>query len=210
MKITLIGMASVGKSYWSAQLEAAGFLHLDLDELIRERLMTHLNRPATETRFMNDWLNFPDSAGFAEREQLFLDTEATVFEYVLSVLEKVDEQTPVVVNTGGSLVYAPPAYWQRLKALTTIVYLKMDKSLSKTLINNYLQEGRSVIWKGIYAPLSDETRDETYLRCYAKLLKVRENWYEHYADCRVEYHEHRAPTMCVDNFIGMRKTYQAV
>jgi shikimate kinase len=210
MKISLIGMASVGKSYWSTKFEAAGFLHLDLDGLIQERLMRQLNRPAAETRFMNDWLNFPDSPGFAEREQLFLDTEANVFEYVLSVLEKADEKTHIVVNTGGSLVYAPPKYWQRLKALTKIVYLKMDKNLSKLLIDNYLQEGRSVIWKGVYAPLSGETRVETYLRCYAKLLEIREGLYEHYADCAVEYPEHRAPTMSIDRFVGMKKTCQAV
>jgi shikimate kinase len=205
MKISLIGMASVGKSYWSAQFEAAGFLHLDLDDLIRERLMTHLNRPLTTTALMNEWLNFPDSAGFAEREQLFVETEAQVFKYALSVLEKVDTKTPVVINTGGSLVYSPTKYWQKLKSLTTIIYLKMDKSLSKSLINNYLQEGRSVIWKGMYAPMSGETRDETYLRCYANLLDFRESCYEKYADCAVEYHQHRAKTMCINQFLHLQK-----
>ncbi|MEY4934580.1 MAG: hypothetical protein RIS64_939 [Bacteroidota bacterium] len=205
MKISLIGMASVGKSYWSAQFEAAGFLHLDLDDLIRQRLMTHLNRPLTTTALMNEWLNFPDSAGFAEREQLFVETEAQVFKYALSILENAAAQTPVIINTGGSLVYSPSEYWQKLKSLTTIIYLKMDKSLSKSLIANYLQEGRSVIWKGLYAPVSGETRNDTYLRCYANLLDFRESCYERYADCAVEYQQHRATTMCIDQFLHMSK-----
>jgi shikimate kinase len=205
MKISLIGMASVGKSYWSAQFEAAGFLHLDLDDLIRRRLEAHLNRPLTTTACMNEWLNYPDSAGFAEREQLFVELEAQVFKEALSVLEKADAQTPIVINTGGSLVYSPTEYWQKLSQFTTIIYLKMDKALSKSLINNYLQEGRSVIWKGMYAPKSGETRDETYLRCYANLLDFRESYYERYADCAVEYHQHRAKTMCIQQFLRLRK-----
>jgi shikimate kinase len=206
MKISLIGMAGVGKSYWSAQLEAAGFLHLDLDDLIRQRLMAHLNLPLTTApRFMNEWLNFPDSDGFAEREQLFVEMEAQVFQYALSVLEKTDAQTPVVINTGGSLIYSPTEYWKQLKSLTTIIYLKMDKTLSKSLINNYLQEGRSVVWKGMYVPKSGETRETTYLRCYSKLLDFRESYYEQYADCALEYPQHRASTMCLEQFLCLSK-----
>lgn len=204
MKITLIGMASVGKSYWSAQFEAAGFQHIDLDDLVRQRLEAHLHRPLTTTAEMNEWLSFPDSPDFAVREQLFVDLEAQVFEQTLVELEKTIPQMPVIVNTGGSLVYAPEKYWQQLKRLTTIIYLKMDHSLLKTLADNYLREGRSVIWQGIYEPLAGETRNESYLRCYEKLLKLRENAYAKYADCAVDYHQHRAPMMSIEHFIQIR------
>jgi shikimate kinase len=201
MKITLIGMASVGKSYWSQKFEDVGFLHFDLDDLIRQRLMKHLNLPLNTTALMNEWLNFPDSPGFAEREQLFVDLEAEVFHETLLLLEQADEHTTVIVDTGGSLVYSPKAYWKRLKELTTIIYLKTDKLLSKSLLNNYLQEGRSMIWRDVYRPLSEETRHETYTRCYNDLVHFRESCYVQYADCEVEYQQHRHPNMLIKDFL---------
>lgn len=205
MKISLIGMASVGKSYWSKRFAEAGFVHIDLDDLIRQRLVAKLNRPLSTTALMNEWLNFPDSDGFAEREQLFIETEAEVFQYTLSKLEKAEAHTPMIVDTGGSLVYSPTEYWQRLKQYTTIVHLRMDKSLYKIMANTYLKEGRSMIWKNIYQPLAGESRNETYFRCYAKLLDMRENYYEQYSDCEVAYAQHRDLSMSIDDFVKLRK-----
>lgn len=205
MKISLIGMASVGKSYWSKRFAAAGFVHIDLDDLIRQRLVAKLNRPLSTTTLMNEWLDYPDSEGFAEREQLFIETEAEVFQYTLSELEKAEAHIPMIIDTGGSLVYSPTEYWHRLKQYTTVIHLKIDKSLYKVMANTYLTEGRSVIWKGAYKPLAGEPRHESYLRCYAKLVDVRENFYVQYADCEVAYAQHRDRSMSIDDFLKLRK-----
>jgi shikimate kinase len=205
MKISLIGMASAGKSHWSKQFKANGFQHIDLDDLIRQRLVAHLNLPLTTNAMMNDWLKFPDTEGFADREHVFLDIEALVFKEILNILEKTDTHTRLIIDTGGSLIYAPSAYWQRLRQLTTIIYLKSDKTQEKTSVESYLQEGRSIIWHGVYQPMPHETRHDTYVRCYANLVTVRENFYEKYADCAMDYYTHRQPSMGVADFLKLSK-----
>jgi shikimate kinase len=190
-------MASVGKSYWSAHLAAIGFEHIDLDARIGQRLEQKTSHSFATTALMNEWLGFPDSPSFAAREALFVQTEAEIFKETLLYLEKQPPNTPIVVDSGGSLVYSPLGYWQQLRQLTTIIYLKADKTLANQFAATYLKEGRSIIWNGLYAPLPNETRTASYMRCYANLLDFRTAEYEKHAEYSLEFQEHRSPEMSV-------------
>jgi shikimate kinase len=66
--------------------------------------------------------------------------EEEVFRSVLSILEKKEKDARIIVDTGGSLVYTPSQYCQLFKQYVRIVYLKIDKTLHKTLIDNYLSD----------------------------------------------------------------------
>jgi shikimate kinase len=197
MKITLIGMASAGKSYWSARLAQAGFVHIDLDALIGQRLEAKTQQSFATTALMNEWLGFPDSAGFAERETLFVQTEAEIFKETLDFLENAPENANIVLDTGGSLVYSPLEYWQKLSQLSRIIYLKADKTLANQFAQAYLDEGRSILWRGLYAPLPNESRTESFLRCYKNLLEFRTAEYEKHAQYALEYAQHRSAEMSV-------------
>ena len=196
-------MASVGKSYWSARLAVAGFLRIDLDGLIGQRLEIKTKQSFATTALMNDWLGFPDSAGFAEREALFIQCEAEIFQETLLFLENAPENARIVIDTGGSLVYSQHVYWQKLRQITRIIYLKTDKTLANEFANAYLKEGRSIIWRGLYIPLPHENRTATFLRCYANLLDFRTAEYEKHAELCLEYAEHRSPKMSVERLCAL-------
>lgn len=201
MKITLIGMSTVGKSYWSDRFVEAGFERLDLDGMIKERFENHLGSPQTYEE-MGEWLGFPENEGFGEREQQLKQIEAAVLRDVTLLLKTTDKKR-LIIDTGGSLVYAPPQYWHNLKQFVKIVYLKMDKKQYQGRIDLYLQTPRFMLWNGQFQPNEGESRYESYLRCYANLLAEREQLYEKYADCALAYEVHRNPAMTVNDFIDL-------
>ncbi len=206
MKLTLIGMSTVGKSYWSERFEAAGFERIDLDGLIRDQLVAHIDNCQVQShQDISDWLGLPDEPRYAENEKKLMQFEVEALKYAVSILENKPKNARVVVDTGGSLVYTPPQYWQLLKQFTPIIYLKMDKTIHQTLVDNYLRDPRWVIWNGCFDPQKGETLLETYSRCYSNLIKGREKLYEIYADYTLEYGIHRDRNMTVDAFLKLLK-----
>jgi shikimate kinase len=203
MKITLIGMSTVGKSYWSEKFVEAGFERIDLDDIIKDMLSAYTSKGETfET--MNQWLGMPDEPRYAENEKKFMRLEEDALKYALSILEKKEKNANIIVDTGGSLIYTPPQYWQLLKHYVTVIYLKMDKTIHQTLIDNYLRAPRAMIWNGCFEPKAGETRHETYSRCYATLITEREKLYDIYADYRIDYAVHRDKTMTVERLLAFK------
>lgn len=202
MKITLIGMSTVGKSYWSEKFVEAGFERIDLDDVIKDMLCTYTGKNETfET--MNQWLGMPDEARYAENEKKFMQLEEEALKYALSVLEKKGKNANIIVDTGGSLIYTSPFYWQLLKQYVRVIYLKMDKTLHQTLIDNYLRAPRAMIWHGCFEPKVGETRHATYSRSYKTLITEREKLYDLYADCTIDYAVHRDKTMTVQRLLSL-------
>lgn len=201
MVITLIGMSTVGKSYWSAKFVEAGFERLDLDEMIKKRFEDYVGSPQTYLS-MGKWLGFPDDEGFDEREQKLKQIEAEVLCDVTLMLKNRDKKR-LIIDTGGSLVYAPPQYWQNFKQFVKVIYLKMDKKQYQGRIDLYLQEPRFMLWNNQFKSRVGESRYESYLRCYANLLGEREQFYEKYADFELAYEVHRNPAMTVNYFIDL-------
>jgi shikimate kinase len=202
MQLSFIGMPAVGKSHWSRKFVAAGFERIDVDGLIKDRISAHTGIHHTDA-MMTNWLGFPDDAQYTENEQKFKRFENDAFKYVLEVLAEKEKRAPLIVDTGGSLVYALPHYWQLLKQMTNVVYLKLDKAMHPTLVTNYLRDTRAIIWNGHFAPQQGETRHESYARCYSNLIVEREAWYETYADCSIDYEQHRAETMTVAQLLKL-------
>ena len=192
MKIALIGMSTVGKSYWSEKLATTGFERIDLDGIIARYFDKRVGTSQSQIlASMSQWLGLPHEAHFAEKEQIFKQYEEDALKYAISVLEKKGKDARVIVDTGGSLVYVSPQYWQLFKQYVHIVYLKMDEKKHQTLIDNYLREPRAMLWNGCFDPQNGESLHQTYSRCYPNLVKRREKEYDIYADCTIEYETHR-------------------
>jgi shikimate kinase len=201
MKITLIGMSTVGKSYWSQKFVDAGFERIDLDNIIADYLAAYTgNTESFDT--MNQWLGLPDEPRYAEHEKIFMKMEEDALKYAISILENADKNANIIVDTGGSLVYTPPQYWQLFKQYVRVIYLKMDKTIHQTLIDNYLRDPRAMIWNGCFQPKQGETRHETYSRSYSDLIAGREEFYEIYADTTFEYAEHRDRSMTIERLLS--------
>ena len=58
-RLSLIGMAGIGKYYWSKKLEAEGFRRFCCDDLIASKLGPQLIRSDGATMTMGEWMGFP-------------------------------------------------------------------------------------------------------------------------------------------------------
>jgi dephospho-CoA kinase len=59
MRLSLIGMAGTGKSYWSEKLAECGFVRFCCDDRIAERLTFQLKKPLSSKADMGEWMGFP-------------------------------------------------------------------------------------------------------------------------------------------------------
>jgi shikimate kinase len=198
--ITFIGMSTVGKSYWSVKLQDIGFTVIDVDMRASEFLIGQTNSQDTMHDDLAKWLGLPHEPQFDTHEKLWLQAEEKALIQIIQELQ--ENQNKLIIDAGGSLVYAPETYWKLLKNYTTVVYLKMDNNLRNQLITNYLNRPRAVVWDGVFQPNIGESVHETYFRCYNDLLVTREKLYEKYADISIEYAEHRNYEMTATDFLS--------
>ena len=106
MRLSLIGMSGAGKSYWSGRMEDLGYQRFGCDELIADRLGPALKRKGNATMDLAEWMGWTDSEGYSEAQALYLKLERDVIALICDELEKtVEKNTPVVVDTTGSLIY---------------------------------------------------------------------------------------------------------
>src|SRR5690606_2604149 len=88
MVITLIGLSGCGKSHLARRLEAErGFTLYSCDDIIEERLAEQL-KPLGLAGLdgVAEWMGYPDSEGFPERQGLYLKHEREVMEEIIAQL----------------------------------------------------------------------------------------------------------------------------
>jgi shikimate kinase len=179
--LTLVGMSNVGKSYWSKRLaEEAGYRHLSGDDLIEAELGDVLRQLGYSGGLsgMAKWLGQPYEPQFAQNQQRYLDLESATLQIIIDQLEKGLLTGPVVIDTPGSVVHTSTEICERLRALTTVVYLEATPETLEEMFELYIAEPKPVVWGNIYQPQADETPEEALARCYPKLLAYRSKLYE--------------------------------
>lgn len=194
MKITLIGMSNVGKTYWSKKLEEKGFIRFSCDEYIADKL------GHTGIEAVSEWLRQPYDAAHKDNSLKYLDLERKALEYILSRLKNLRSEK-VVIDTTGSVIYTGELLMDKLQKLTKIVYLDTPDSVQQLLHQSYLENPKPVIWGDIFHLLDDETFEEAVERCYPKLLKYRCEKYRKYAHVKLDYFLLRSNDFTVDHFI---------
>lgn len=204
MKLSLIGMSGVGKSYWAKQLAAAGYTHLDCDLAIAEHLGELIAPRDGEqpVHAVGRWMGMPWSEGFEQREAKYLALEADATQQAINdAAEHPDE--PAVIDTTGSLIYTGDALLERLKRSTRVVYFDVPIEVRQQMVELYLGEPKPVLWQGMYQPEPGQSQEQSLERCYANLLADRDRRYRALADVVLDYQALREPECDVERLLRM-------
>jgi len=203
MRISLIGMAGSGKSYWSKKLAEQGFTRFCCDELIADKLAPELAGIAERPLTMGEWMGFPYEAGYEVREARYLALEREVMAGIISSLEAHEEKPngDIVVDTTGSVIYAGKESLEKLRLSTTVVYLAISPEVREHLLSAYISNPHPMVWRGMFHREPHETDSEALVRCYPMLVRERERDYEQLAEVTIAFHRRREQGFSVDDFL---------
>lgn len=210
MRISLIGMAGSGKSYWSIKLAGHGFRRFCCDDLIAAKLGPDLIRPDGTTMEMGEWMGFPYEHHYAKHESTYLAYETEVLIEIDEYLEH-HNNTPednIVVDTTGSVIYTGEEILQTLRRYTTVIYLLTPPEVQEHLLKAYISKPHPMVWRNSFNKESTETNDEALARCYPRLLFARERLYDRYADVRIDYYRRNETGFSVNDFLHELKRDQ--
>ena len=190
MRLALIGMSGCGKSSWSKKLAQINYKRFCCDDMITHCLETVLKDKSNgNIQELGEWMGFPHEQGYAEKEQIYLDYENRVLENIVDYLEKTptSDDSHVVVDTTGSVIYTDEDLLKRLAKEAVIVYFKSPLMYKEELLRKYLKNRRPVLWRGHYTVKEGELPDDTLKRCYSDLLSSREDLYEKISGITIAY-----------------------
>ena len=172
LRIALVGMSNIGKSYTGMRLATRfGFELIEVDKLIWEAL-----GQGSMADFAA-WQGQPYSEGYAEREakSITMESEATTKALLHS-------QGNAILDTTGSVIYTDKSVQGRLLSDWYIVHISASENALKRLKIQYFKHPKPLIWNGHYARNPSQTQDEAILSSYPKLLKSRAVAYSAIAD----------------------------
>lgn len=194
MQLGFIGMSGVGKTYWARRLAAAGFRWVDCDTLLAARLRANGLTALQTPEDVGAWLGMPYEAGYPEREAQFIGWETAMLEDILAELaHPAAPGDNLVVDMGGSVIYAGAALFAELRRFLTIVYLEITPAVHEQMLQAYLARPLSLIWRGVEHPPGQTFCPETIGEDYRRLIAFRESLYAAFCDVRIPYAIHRRP-----------------
>lgn len=178
LRLALIGMSNIGKSYTAERIaKADGFTCYEIDAQIQEKLLAKMKNPSMEE--MAKWMGHPYSEGYAEKaaEYLAMETELS--------LQASTHKGNLVLDTTGSVIHIADAAKQTLKDDFLVIYIKASSVDIDVLINRYFKFPKPTIWGDNFNAISGKTNRESLLSCYPGLLKLRAELYADLADITV-------------------------
>ena len=105
--MALVGMSGSGKTFWSRKLAACGWTAVSCDDLIEKRLAPRLAAGGyAGINGVAAWMGWPDSPTYAQREAEYLAEEIAVLDEVSVRTRERIRDTPMVLDTTGSVIYA--------------------------------------------------------------------------------------------------------
>jgi len=203
MRISLIGMAGSGKSFWSKKLAQYGFRRFCCDDLIAAKLVPDLTRPDGTTMEMGTWMGFPYERHYTKHESTYLTYEIEVLIEILEYLEshKNTLGENIVIDTTGSVIYTGEEILQKLCRYTTAIYLLTPPEVQEQLLNAYISKPHPMLWRNSFSKKSGETNQEALARCYPQLLSARKRLYARYADVEIDYYRRNEKGFSVTDFL---------
>ena len=174
MRISLIGMSGIGKSYWSKKLAHMGFTRFGCDDLIEEQLAPELQALGySGIHDMAKWLGQPYEPQYAVNSQKYLYQEQKTLDDILNQIETSSINDDIVIDTTGSVIYLADGTQKKLKQLTTVVYLSVSEAVKTQMYQLYFHHPKPVMWGDMFSPLPGESSLQTLQRCYLELLDYR-------------------------------------
>jgi len=171
LRISLIGMSNIGKSWLAARLgPAIGANIVEVDHYIRDEL------DQSSMADFAKWLGHPDTSGYEGREAISLALEERATLRALDALP-----APAILDTTGSVVYCPKSC-KRLAEETFVVYLRASDKQRKTLESLDFSHPKPLNWAGHFEQRDGELFGDAVARSYPKLLASRDTAYTALAD----------------------------
>ena len=178
-KFCLIGMAGVGKTFWSQQLEETGLHRVSCDELIAQSLMADSLIDAADYSSLCDWLNYPWNENFRSHEKQYSDAEDRIMREIIA--EAPDQDT--VLDATGSVLYCDIEILKLLTDNYKVIYLQLSEEEKTLFQEKYIETPRPIVWNHHAEPLlGSKPDDEVIATQYIKLVKEREGRYMALAD----------------------------
>ncbi len=217
MRLTLIGMSNVGKSYWSKKLEKKGFKRFCCDDLIEKKLEPYLIKKGYRgIADVSKWMGMPYDERYKKNSQIYIDFEAEVMKEILEYIESFNNHASdishnknsenIVIDTTGSVIHTNTAVLQKIKLLTTVVYLKSPYSVIKEMLESFIKNPKPVFWENVFNKKPGESNMDALKRCYPKLITYRSMQYNRFADIIIGYNKLRQNSFSVDDFISIVKS----
>ena len=204
MKLTLIGMSNVGKSYWSEKLVKLGFKRFCCDDLIEQKLEPHLIKQGySGIHDVSKWMGLPFEKQYPANGQFYLDCETKVMKEILDYINKSNDK--IVIDTTGSVIHTNTTILQQIKMLTKVVYLKSPYSIIQEMLNKFIEHPKPVFWANMFLKNPNENNMQAIKRCYPKLISFRGLQYNRFADIILDYYKLKDPKFTVKNFIEALK-----
>ncbi len=169
MRLALLGMSNIGKSYLSRILAEDGFNRIDVDAQIQNALAL------PDMQSIAEWLGQPWESNYAEHSQTYLALET-----------KLTLQSPpcgnTVLDTTGSVIHIDEDAQAKLKQDWFLVYLKASAADVDMLVQRYFKHPKPTIWADSFEQLGDKSTTQSLLACYPALLETRDRYYSGLAD----------------------------
>ena len=207
MILSLIGMSGTGKSYWSKKLEAQGYIRFGCDDLIGKHLAKKLNITDIPSFDIHQWVGYPDQESHTLRADQYLQTEEEVLLEIIEYLKYTHIEENIVIDSTGSIIYMQGHILDSLSRMTTVVYLDITPQDHDSMLNYYLMNPVAIIWNGFFEPLPHENRQQTFARCYPKLIRSREQQYRQFAQITVPASFHRNPNTSAQDLLEFIQAY---
>lgn len=172
LRIALIGMSNIGKSYTGMRLATHfDFELIEVDKLIREEL-GHNDMDAFAA-----WQGQPYTDGYAERESESKRLESAATQKALDSMVG-----NAVLDTTGSVIYTDKMVQKTLSSHWYIVYISASKDAIERLKVQYFKQPKPLMWNGHFKRTSGQSSKEAILDSYPKLLASRARDYAVLAD----------------------------
>ena len=203
MRISLIGMSNIGKTYWSKQLEKHGYLRFSCDDYIEEKLKKELAilgyRGFEE---ISKWLGQPYDKQYPEASKKYLKLERQSLLEIFQRLDKLNGEN-IVIDTTGSVINHDEEILRQLGKYTLVVYLDTPSPVKREMYKSYLNNPKPVIWGEHFNFIKGESPMKALSRCYPRLLDYRTKQYQKFADIHLNYFLLRSRNFTVENFLTL-------
>jgi len=175
LRIALVGMSNIGKSYTGMRLaKALNFNLIEVDKLIWEAL-----GQGSMADFAS-WQGQPYSEGYAEREakSIAMESDATA----TAIANPVGN---AILDTTGSIIYTDKLVQEKLLNDWYIVHITASEEAVEMLKVQYFNHPKPLIWNNHYVCKPDQLPDDAILECYPGLLASRAKAYEALSDSSI-------------------------
>ncbi len=175
LRIALIGMSNIGKSYTGLRLATAfDFELIEVDKLIRETL-GHDDMEAFAA-----WQGQPYSEGYEAREAESRALESAATQRALNW-----ESGNAILDTTGSVIYTEHSVQKTLVRDWFVIHISASDDAVERLKLQYFKQPKPLMWNGHYTRQPGQKPDNAILECYPKLLASRAADYGALADVTI-------------------------